>query len=363
MINKEEYKWLERHTDILNRVSNLEDSAYTDIKFKIYRPAHVQKVKDMFKDYKCASGQNKNDMWVKVKGLTITEFNNNICYFNADLIYDMAENDINYILADQKFNRKIVRRATPKLLANLSNRKKLDILFSFAQNPFPNEEKRLKQFDFIEQNSDKFVALLQLKIPAGFMRKETEKVEKITAKIAALPNIRTKMNNFQLLPKSEQQALICETARLTAEINGVKPPKVHFITNKQANSDPDANWIQTDAFAEFHDIYINKDLVKSYSGIEALTLAFHETTHIAQSNTDYKDFPEMEEMFSHRLNYLQNHVDTYSAVPMKMVTYNLEQEFCNQLEQRLNLKMRDYIYHEEYGIARQYIQKALRRAY
>ena len=71
----------------------------------------------------------------------------------------------------------------------------------------------------------------------------------------------------------------------------------------------------------------------------------------------------MEEMFSHRLNYLQNHSDTYSAIPTEMVTYNLEQEFCQQLENHLNLKINDYAYHEEYSIAQQYIQKALRRAY
>lgn len=363
MISKEEYKWLERHTDILNKVPNLDDYAYTDVKFKVYRPAHVQKIKDIFKDYKCVSGQNKNDIWVKIKGFTLDDFNDTAYNFNANLIYNTAENDINYILTDQKLNHKIVRRATPKLLSNLSNRKKLDIFFSFAQNLFPNKEKRLRQFEFIEQHSNKFFALLQLKIPADFMREEYNKVRKITAKIRTLPDIKNKLNHFQLLPKSEQQALICEVSRITAEINGVEPPKVHFISNKQANNDPDADWIQTDAFAEFDDIYINRDIVKSYSGIEVLTLAFHETTHIAQSHLDYKNFPEMEEMFSHRLNYLQNHSDTYSATPTEMVTYNLEQEFCQQLENHLNLKINDYAYHEEYDIAQQYIQKALRRAY
>lgn len=71
MISKEEYKWLERHTDILNKVPNLDDYAYTDVKFKVYRPAHVQKIKDIFKDYKCISGQNKNDIWVKSKALRL----------------------------------------------------------------------------------------------------------------------------------------------------------------------------------------------------------------------------------------------------------------------------------------------------
>lgn len=60
MISKEEYKWLEHHTDILNNVPNLDDYEHIDIKFRVYRPAHVQKIKDIFKEYQCISGQNKN---------------------------------------------------------------------------------------------------------------------------------------------------------------------------------------------------------------------------------------------------------------------------------------------------------------
>ena len=238
MISKEEYKWLERHTDILNKVPNLDDYAYTDVKFKVYRPAHVQKIKDIFKDYKCVSGQNKNDIWVKIKGFTLDDFNDTAYNFNGDLIYEITEHDINYLPTDKKRSYKIVRRATPQLLSNLSNRKKLDILFAFAQNVFPTEEKRSRQIDFIEQNSLKFVALLQLKIPAGFMREECNKVQEITAKIAAIPNIKSKLNAFHFLDKREQQELIRETSRITAEVNGVNPPKVHFITSKQANDDP-----------------------------------------------------------------------------------------------------------------------------
>lgn len=364
MISKEEYKWLEHHTDILNNVPNLDDYERIDIKFRVYRPAHVQKIKDIFKEYQCISGQNKNYRWVKVKNFTLSDFNNISYDFCADLIYNTAEHDINYLPTDKKRNYKIIRRATPKLLSNLSNHKKLDILFTFAQSIFPTTEKRDKAISFIEQNSSKFVALLQLKIPADFMREEYKKVKKITSLISDLPDIKNKLDSFQLLPREEQQSLIRKISGITAEVNGIKPPKVHFITNKQANNDPlIADWVQTDAFADYQDIYVNKDFIKTYSGLEALTLAFHETTHVAQSNLDYKDFPEMEEMFSHRLNYLQNYADTYSATPLEMVTYNLEQEFCEQMNKRLKLKVRDYSYNNEYNVAKQYIQKAMHRAF
>ncbi len=363
MISKEEYKWLEHHTDILNNVPDINDYAQQNIKFKVYRPGHVQKIKNIFKEYQCISGQNKNDIWVKVKGLTIDDFNDIAGRCSADLIYDMSAHDINYIPMNKKHNYKIIRRSTAKLLSNLNNRKKLDILFSFAQGIFTSDKKYKRQFDFIEQNSNKFIALLQLKINKDFMRQEYKKVNKITEQITALPNIRKKLENFALLPKTEQFSLLKETSRITAEVNGVTPPNIHFITNKQAHKDSKiAEWVQTDAYAGFHDIYINKDLLKSYSGIEALSLAFHETTHIAQSNSDYSEFPEIEEMFSHRLDYLQNHADTYTAIPMEMVTYNLEQEFCEQLDSKLNMKMHDYEYETEYNNAQQYMIKALRRS-
>lgn len=363
MISKEEYKWLEHHTDILNNVPDLNDYAQQNIKFKAYRPSHIQKIKDIFKEYQCVSGHNKNDIWIKIKGLTIDDFNDIACGYSGDLIYDMQCHDINYIPMDKKYNYKIIRRSSANLLSNLSNRKKLDILFSFAQTIFISEEKRKKHLEFIEQNSAKFLALLQLKIPADFMRNEYQKVQKITKQLLSLPNIKNKLKNFALLPPAQQFNLVKEASRITAEVNGVTPPKVHFITSKQANNDSKvADWVQTDAYADFQDIYINKDLLKSYSGIEALSLAFHETTHIAQSNADYLKYPEMEEMFSHRLGYLQNHADIYMSIPMEMVTYNLEQEFCEQLDTKLKMKMCDYSYETEYNIAQQYMIKALRRA-
>ena len=42
---------------------------------------------------------------------------------------------------------------------------------------------------------------------------------------------------------------------------------------------------------------------------------------------------------------------------------NLEQEFCEQMNKRLKLKVRDYSYNNEYNVAKQYIQKAMHRAF
>ncbi len=364
MISKADYIWLERHTDILNKVQDIDSLAKQFVKFKIYRPGHLQKIQDIFKDYTCISGKNNKDAWVKIKGLTLENFDAIAADNGGQLIGDSKNKDIYYIPADYEMYHKIIRRSSAKLLANLSNRKKLNILFALAQNLSIHNRLRGNNHDFIEQNSDKVTALLQLKIPDDFMRKEYKKVQAITSKIASLPNIRAKLNKFQLLSKKEQQSLIKEVSRITAEVNKVEPPKVHFITNKQSARDSHiADWVQTDAFADYQDIYINKDLLKSYSGLEALTMGFHETTHVAQSGSDYKDFLEMEDIFSPRLNYLQNYAETYASLPLEMITYNLEQEFCEQLNKKLNLKIKDYAYMTEYSYARMYMQKSLRRAY
>lgn len=364
MISKADYIWLERHTDILNKVQDIDSLAKQFVKFKIYRPSHLHKIQNIFKDYTCISGKNNKDSWVKIKGLTLEDFDAIASDNGGQLLGDSKNKDIYYIPADYEMYHKIIRRSSAKLLANLSNRKKLNILFALAQNITVNNRLRGNSRDFIEQNSDKVTALLQLKIPDDFMRKEYEKVQIITSKIVSLPDIQAKLNKFQLLSKEEQQSLIKEVSSITAEVNNVEPPKVHFITSKQADRDSNiADWVQTDAFADYQDIYINKDLLKSYSGLEALTLGFHETTHVAQSGSDYKDFPEMEDIFSQRLNYLQNYAETYASLPLEMITYNLEQEFCEQLNKKLNLKNKDYAYITEYSYAQTYMQKSLRRAY
>ena len=364
MINETDYKWLERHTDILNIVPNIDDYARESVKFKVYRPNHIQKIKDIFKNYKCDSGQNKKDLWVKVNGFTLDNLNEAALQYFGDMIYDCREYGIYFMPENRRRNKRILRKSSPKLLANLSNRKKLDILFSYAQTLFPTQKIREQQYDFIEENSEKFQALLQLKIPSSFMENEYQKVQQIVAQIASMPNIKEKLENFSTLNEKDKRYILNETSRITAEVNKVKPPKVYYLSQKQINKDEQiAQWVQTDAYSDYCNIYLNKDFFPKYTGLECLTLAFHETTHIAQTNADYPDFPEMEELFSHRLNYLQNHSEIYLSIPMEIVTYNLEKRFQQQLAEKLHLKTNETYYNTEYEITQEYLAKALRRSY
>lgn len=365
MISKTDYIWLERHTDILNIVPNLDDYAIKDVKFKVYRPAHLQKIKEIFKNYTCISGKNKNNTWIKVKGFTLDNLNNTAQNYFGYLIYDSIEHGVYYIPTNKKRNQKILRRATPDLLANLSNRKKLDILFSYAQTMFVSEEQQQRRNNFIFRNSDKFQALLNLKIPTEFMNEEYKKVRQIVEKIAAIPDIKSKLSRFNTLPEKEQHRLIEQTCRITAEVNGIEPPKIHYLSQKQINDEKQADWIETDAFAEEKDISINKNFLKKYNGTQCLSLAFHETTHLAQSGSNYTDFPEMEEIFSHHLFHLQNYTDLYISIPSETITYCLEKEFCEKLVEKTNMKIQkeSSSYETEYSMARQYLNKYLRRAY
>lgn len=364
MISKEEYKWLERHTDILNIVPNIDDYAHEFVKFKVYRPSHIQKIKEIFKNYKCTSGQNKKDIWIKINGFTLNSLNETAYHYFGDMIYDCSDHGIYFMPTNKRRNQRILRKASPRLLENLSNRKKLDILFSYAQTIFPTEQQRLHQNEFIDQNSEKFQALLQLKISSRFMENEYQKVRQIVSKIASLPDIKNKLENFHSLPEKEQRFILNETSRITAEVNNVKPPKIHYLSQKQINNDEQvAEWTQADAYADYKDIYLNKDFFKKYNGIECLNLAFHETTHIAQSNVNYPEFPEMEELFSHRLDYLQNHAETYLSIPTELVTYNLEQYFRNKVSEKLNILSKEAFYASEYTITQQYMKRALHRAY
>ena len=270
MISKEEYKWLERHTDILNIVPNIDDYAHEFVKFKVYRPSHIQKIKEIFKNYKCTSGQNKKDIWIKIKGFTLDNLNETAYQHFGDMIYDCSDHGIYFMPTNKRRNQRILRKASPRLLENLSNRKKLDILFSYAQTIFPTEQQRLHQNEFIDQNSEKFQALLQLKISPRFMENEYQKVRQIVSEIASLPDIKNKLENFHSLPEKEQRFILSETSRITAKVNGVKPPKIHYLSQKQINNDEQvAEWTQADAYADYNDIYLNKDFLKKYNGIKA----------------------------------------------------------------------------------------------
>lgn len=365
-MEKEDYIWLERNTEIANTCKSAEECAVKDVKFKVYRENHLKRLRQIFKDYSLKMRRDKKDNLpvLTVKGYTLDNFYDAALKNNAVLVLDITAKKVHYISADGGKNRRIFRKSPAKLLANLTNRKKLNILSAFSTSFFTTEEQDKRLTKTIAGNADKFNALLQLKFPKEFVRREEEKVAEIVEEIAQIPNIRRKLSGFCRLPFAKQQELMDTVCRLTAEKNGIPAPNTTYISQEEmAEQDSFAKWLDTDAFTSERDIFFNKDRFSVTSGIESLSMAFHETSHIAQMYADYEQFPEMEEILGAKLIYLSSYAETYLSSPQEMLTYPLEKEFIQQMEKRLQIKNRQSFYESEYAETAFSLQKALRRAY
>ncbi len=363
MLNKKEYKWLERHTEIANHCESTEDYACDNIVFGFYRPHHLNVLKKIFANYQHTVSKNDEYNLFEVKNFSIDDFNDVALKHNADLIYNQSTKTIHYLMNNHN-KRKEIRCSNSQTLSKLSNSQKLDILFSFGQNLFPNDFLRQKQDEFIEKNSDKFLALLQLHISPEFMKAEKEKVKRVVYRVSQLPDIKNKLNNFHMLGENKQINLLQQIAQITSDVNGIEAPHIYFMNDEQlAKEKLEMDWIETEAYADDKDIYLIKDSLKTLRGVDCVSTVFHETLHIAQSNADYADFPEMEEMFSPRLNYLQEHSETYLFTPQELVTYSLEKEFYNELIEKTNAQSNvgTHPYVSEYSVAVQYMQRSLTR--
>lgn len=109
----------------------------------------------------------------------------------------------------------------------------------------------------------------------------------------------------------------------------------------------------------------NTDKLQNLSGIQCLSLAWHETNHVAQSYGDYTQYPIMEDILSHRLNYLNEYADIYIMHPQEKVNYALEKQFMEESVARIGLRADDktFLPRVEYDVATQYMVKSMQRKY
>lgn len=364
-MDKKDYIWLERHTEINNICTDIADCAFTDLAIKIHRPHHLKRLRQIFSEYPQELFRDNDELlYIRVKGLKIEDFYNIALSHNAEIIFNDTDNKIYYIPADRKKYLRIFRRSSAKMLSNLSNRKKLDILFALHQEVYPNNATADQNLAFLDQNSDKLLALLQMKLPRKFLEDEKRKTRLVAAEIAKIPHIAEKINGFRRLKSAEQQNLLTEISYITADINNIPKPEILFLTTKQMNeSAPDTDWIDTNAYTSGHTIYIDKQKTKQENGIYSVLSPFHETLHVAQAYGDYSAYPDVEDMFSAKLMYIEGMPETYSFAPPELVTYTLEHYLQEELINRLPLRTPENMETPEYDIARQYVQKALQRSY
>ena len=365
-MQKREFIWLTRNTDIDNVCESINDCAVTDVVFKVFRAHNLAHVQEIFGAHQIRLYKDENDFhYAEIKNYSLDAFADEAKLHNADIMYNDPNGKLYYVPADAKAYMRNFRRSTPAMLYGLSTRKKLDMLFALNQDCYMTQKIQENRDTFLDANSDKLNALLDLQIPPLFWEDELRKIRLITADIAKIPNIKPNLEKFHSLSKLQQRKLFAQVSAITAKYNNIQAPNLFLLNNEEVQKFAHADWVDADAFAFEKNIYINTDKLKNMNGLQCLSLAWHETNHIAQSYGDYAKYPIMEEIFSHRLNYLNEYADVYIMHPQEKVTYALEKQFIEEGVARIGLipDKQMFVPRDDYTVATQYLMKSMQRKY
>jgi len=360
-MDKKDYIWLTRNTEIDNVCDIFEDCNREPIILKLFRKSHLPKLKTIFADHDVEIYEDKQEnFYVEVSDLTISGFCEIAMQCNSDLIY--KRNQPYYIPTNRNILINYFWHKSAQQLSALSPQKKLDILFALEPDSYVGEKKHSSA---LNKQSDKLNALLDLPIPQAFWEREQRKIRLIAAKIATIPNIKEKLENFAELDRLTQQKLLKHTAAITAHYSGIQTPKLFLVSQKEMRQLAGSGWKKTDAINIEKDIYIAKSWLKKQSGIRCLALAWHETNHVAMSFGDYSQFALMEDIMNPRLQYTGDVNDSYIMYPQEKINYALEKQFIEECVARTGIKKlgNTYAPSAEFDVATQYIARSLQKKY
>lgn len=363
ILNKSDLAWLTYNTEISNYSTSLDDCLSQEVIFRIYRPHHRDKLHQMFSDYKITDMKDQeNNCYARINGFTISDLYRLIKENDGDMFLNLPNGKVYYVPVDKKKYRHIFNRASTKLLARLPSAKKIKIVEALNQECFVTARGKEKSEKSLEKKTDKILALLNIRIPPKFLEDELRKVRLIAAEIAKLPNIKEDIEGFGKLPAKKQQDLLRNVCEITAKYNHINMPNVKFMTKKQIDQEAGLDdWVSAEAFAYENNVCINTNSIKKIAGVQALSLAWHETTHIAQAFGDYSQYPLVEEMFNHNFDFIQKMPETYIFHPQEKVVYALEKQFIEKIIENTGIKTNDdtFTYTPEYNITTQYLRRAM----
>lgn len=361
-VNKADLIWLADNTEVANRNLTADDCITQDVIFHIYRPHHREKFHQIFAEYQTVDMEDKNNnKYVRVIDFTISDLYQLMREYGGSMFLNATDGRAYYVPIDKKKYRHIFNRASAKILANLSTNQKINILKSLAQKCYMSARGSKKSQEALSKKTDKLLALLQIRIPPQFIENEMRKVRLITAEIAKIPNIKEKLEDFSKLTSKKQQELLTKVCEITAKYNNIDMPNLKFLSQKQIDRDEGlADWVSAEAFAYENNVCINKDFLKKIDGPQALSLVWHETTHIAQAYGDYSQYPLVEDIFNQSLDFLQQMPNTYIFHPQEKVVFALEKQFIEEIVKNTRIKTNDetFSYSMEYDITTQYLNRS-----
>lgn len=237
---------------------------------------------------------------------------------------------------------------TPQQVADLPLEQKLDYL----EVLFPGTLTKEQLMEVCKKNEANIKACLyNMPFPKSFWDNEKKSADRFVSLIANQPEITEKVKNWQDTTLEEKKLVITQAGQVFKYVYGVSPD-IAFFTPEQEKAKKRAQGLNEDAHvnaAYFSNgqIHFNEERLQNSDNFFAISVLFHEGTHLRQSCVSFDDdlvdrifdcHTSFTNIYEDELNNKEtaDYKDLYAMQPDEVHAHRLQ----NYVEQQLTEKTR-----------------------
>lgn len=179
---------------------------------------------------------------------------------------------------------------SPDKVAGLALEKKLEYMeILFPLNQTVNELKTV-----CKENYENIRAcLFNIKFPANFWDKEKKSAERYAALISNQPELTDKLKNWEHTSLDEKKDAVIQAGKVFEYVYGIKP-EIVFTSTEEERAKNVAQGLSADAhinaaYQRGGKIYFNTDRLQESDNFFAVSVLFHEGTHLRQHFQTFED--------------------------------------------------------------------------
>lgn len=235
-------------------------------------------------------------------------------------------------------------------IANLPMEKKIEymeILFPMSQNV---EE----LVEVCKKNGDNIRAcLFNMDFPQSFWNEEKKSAQRYAALITNQPKITDKLKNWQQISLEDKKTVIEKAGKIFEFVYGIKPEIIYFTPEEEraqnrAQGLPEDTHINA-AYQKGGKIYFNEERLQDSDNFFAISVLFHEGTHLRQHFKTFKD-PLVERIFNCAMSNVtvyenmvndkksSDYKDLYTMQPCEVHAHGLQEYVEQQITEKTGIR-------------------------
>lgn len=243
---------------------------------------------------------------------------------------------------------------TPQQVADLSLEQKLE----YVELLFPSQQTKDELMSVCQKNEENLKAcLFNMDFPKNFWDSEKKSADRFVSLIANQPEITDKIKNWQDTSLDDKKQIIRQVGKVFEYVYGTTPEIVFFTPedertkrrNLGLNEDAPINA----AYYQNGKIHFNEERLQSSDNFFAVSVMFHEGTHLRQHLNDF-DNPLVKRIFDSNLtniNVYENETnnrdrDLYTMQPSEIHAHGLQEYVEQQITEKTGI---DKVHYTDLG--------------